>query len=508
MAKKETRDPLEDFASEYINYINEERQKAKASKSVLEKPKAPAPSEVDPSTIDPAISDPSVSAPLDSDPAKIDPSVIDPSHSAPSISDPSTFDPSESAPSGIAPSKVVDPSETDPSKTDPSTFDPSISEGGATFDPSVSEGAADIDPSISEGATLGGTESLALKIIGDMPTFIISDKTISTTDKVVLLYLFNKTLYNDGRTGNASHREIGETLGLSPNTVRKTLKSLEDAGFIKYTAGNNQTSSGKADLMGLHVAFATDHKISTHLTEFFKWCSLNNCPLNFCGGSPYVWFGMVLINNKKPNSTRGGMGGIDPSDSDGAKSKSNGTTKLRFSSFESMKNILLYGLARGFSGQKINKHAIDWLLAKVNEPQGSYQQRNELLTEFEIRAYIAIEYVREKKAKHEWNYLVTTTNENYISKNDSMEARDMVLETKSILQRYFSAPAKISLTGASELPEILRILGLNEKIDEKTIDHTRDKLKRKIEQINGQIDRIFDEFKIVASSSTEDLFGG
>jgi DNA-binding MarR family transcriptional regulator len=59
---------------------------------------------------------------------------------------------------------------------------------------------------------------------------ILTDKDLASTEKVILLYLFNKS--NNTKI-DITLKVLGEELGMAKPTIVNAIKKLEDKGLIK-----------------------------------------------------------------------------------------------------------------------------------------------------------------------------------------------------------------------------------------------------------------------------------
>ncbi|WP_333641096.1 hypothetical protein [Mesotoga prima] len=363
-------------------------------------------------------------------------------------------------------------------------------------------------------------KSTVLELFQQVRDYIFRTQEIGTTSKLIMLYLFDKSLVSH-YISEISYTSVADAIGVSETTAIKNTKELEDKGFIRYVRGVNHKSPSKVDIRPLIEKAAVENELYIRVTDIISdWWNEIYSTRN-CGGSALVMYGLYVLkyinkhykqSGRSPSDSTTIDTGVPDSttvDSIGVDSTSQDSNvvgyKFRFSVYATLEKILRYSFARGFDRKNISRHFFEWF-AENTSMEGSYSERQKALEEFEMDILVAVEYTVSKTAKNKWNYLLSCLKNDFASKEDTPDLRNKIKQNIDLLWRYFKTPEKVFIDGAEELREIMQILGQNEEINPLTVNHTREKIKRIIEHLNASFEETIKEFNITSGKTTDDLF--
>lgn len=375
-------------------------------------------------------------------------------------------------------------------------------------------------PLESTGLDIRVPKSSVLELFQQVKDYIFRTQEIGTTSKLIMLYLFDKSLVSH-YISEISYTSVADAIGVSETTAIKNTKELEDKGFIRYVRGVNHKSPSKVDIRPLIEKVAVENELYIRVTDIISdWWNEIYSTRN-CGGSALVMYGLYVLkyinkhykqSGRSPSDSTTIDTGVPDSttvDSIGVDSTSQDSNvvgyKFRFSVYATLEKILRYSFARGFDRKNISRHFFEWF-AENTSMEGSYSERQKALEEFEIDVLVAVEYTVSKTAKNKWNYLLSCLKNDFASKEDTPGLRDKIKQNVDLLWQYFKVPEKIFIDGAGELRQIMEILGQNEEINPLTVNHTREKIKRIIEHLNASFEETIKEFNITSGKTTDDLF--
>lgn len=355
--------------------------------------------------------------------------------------------------------------------------------------------------------------SLALIIIETTRDFILRSEEINPTEKLVMMYLIELSL-SSSYLLPTSYNEISSSISTSKSAVVRCIKALQDKGFIKYIPGTNQLSASIVDVRGTYHKVLEQHEQSIQLTDFLDfWYTLERHTSKRY--SKELLLCLYVLNNKTNQHTDLILGGV-PDRGIPVKSipdrgmldqgiPDQGTAILRASTGDSINNILWYSIARGFNSEKITAAFINYLVDSLEEVGGSYQERTDILHNFEMEYAVAIEYTKKRNAKNPWSYIITCVKNGYTSSEDTIELRREVKANIEAINKYLGSPDEVELVGLDELTALSKLFDLNLKIDAKNASNCRSKIKQKISELMEESEQVIRQFKLKFGSRSDEL---
>jgi len=396
------------------------------------------------------------------------------------------------------------PDLTTPDKGIPESGTP-IKKGIPRSDTPIKKGIPDEDTPIEDQSL-----SLALQIIRKTRDYILNSNEINPTEKLVMLYLIELSL-SDNYLLPTSYNEISNDISTSKSAVVRCIKELQNKGFIKYIPGTNQLSASTVDVRGTYHKVMEQFEQSIQLTDFldfwytrmrytskryskelllclyvFKYKTNQHTELNTENGIPDKGIPGTAIPEE----------GIPES----------GTAKLRASTGDSIENILRYAIARGFDHSNINLAFINYMVESLEDINGDYNDRIEIISNFEREFQVAIEYTKKRDAKNPWNYIITCLKNGYTSSDDTIELRKTVKQYADMINRYINYPEEIELLGLDDLLSLNSALNTKLDINAKNASYSRSKLKEKVEEVKSYAEEVKTHFGLKFGSRTAELF--
>jgi DNA-binding Lrp family transcriptional regulator len=430
----------------------------------------------------------------------------------PDDTDVSNIDRSENNRSEIDRSKVDNWSNIDRLKVDRLKVDRSEIDQQPKIDRLKVDQGSEIDRSKIDQVIVDKHLSNALKIIQDTKNFIYSSEELIISEKVVLIYLLETSLSNDYIL-EFSNNELQKIFSMSRNTVRSTIRQLDKKEYIKHIKGINQNSPWKIDMRNLYRKVIANMDDPVQLTDFLdfwytKICPVKNCPSHYVLLCLYVLKNQTNIQNKilEEGGSKIDRLNIDRSDIDQSEiDRSKIDRALRASTGDSINNILWYSIARGFNSEKITAAFINYLVDSLEGVGGSYQERTDILHNFEMEYAVAIEYTKKRNAKNPWSYIITCVKNGYTSSDDTIELRKEVAANITAINKYLGNPDDVELIGLDELTALSKLFDLNITIDAKNAANCRSKIKRKISELKEGSEQVLHQFKLKFGSRSDEL---
>ena len=311
---------------------------------------------------------------------------------------------------------------------------------------------------------------IALYTLRNFPAFVRSQNKLNANEKIVLEHIFDRALLEGSHIVSITNSDLESHLNISYKWAGKTIQSLVHKNWIDHKLSLSKKKKSKASIEKAldHFIRAESLNIQTKalISQLFTVASMEEKSMD-----PYMYVLLVSKNIYKLTNEQNNEASIEESSID---NNSVREQLLYFSSYSSLKQILLFANLKGFDIQQISKKFLYYLKDMFSDKTygDKIPARAQKVEESVIQA---IYYAAPKAKKNKWGYLEKALKDCW-ALNLTIDEHDKCQEELSTCSRLCEDPQKVSLFGAKDILDLVKAfpsLAEGKEVSANNIDNVR-----------------------------------
>ncbi|HDP76951.1 MAG TPA: hypothetical protein ENN47_01955 [Mesotoga infera] len=324
--------------------------------------------------------------------------------------------------------------------------------------------------SIDDPSTLTIDWQIALYTLRNFPAFVRSQNELNPNEKIVLEHIFDRALLEGSHIVSITNSDLESHLNISYKWAGKTIQSLVHKNWIDHKLSLSKKKKSKASIEKAldHFIRAESLNIQTKalISQLFTGASMEEKSMD-----PYMYVLLVSKNIYKLTNEQNIEASIEESSID---DKSVREHLLYFSSYSSLKLILVFATLKGFDIQQMSKKFLFYLSEMFSDK--TYGEKIPARAQKVEQAIIeAINYAAPKAKKNKWGYLEKALKDGW-ALNLTIDDQDKCQEESNTCSHLCEDPQKVSLFGVQDILDLVNAfpaLTEGKEVSANNIDNVR-----------------------------------
>ena len=290
---------------------------------------------------------------------------------------------------------------------------------------------------------------IALYTLRNFPTFVRSQTGLNANEKLVLEHIFDRALLESSHIVTITNSDIKSHLNISYKWAGKTVQSLVQKGWIDHKLSLSKTNKSKASiekaLDSFIIAKSLNIQTKALINHLFGTVSMEEKSMD-----PYMYVLLVSKNIYKLTNEQNNESSMELSSIDDTSVREH---LLYFSSYSSLKLILVFARLKGFDIQQMSKNFL-FSLAEMFSDKTYGNKIPARAQKVEETVIQAINYTAVKSKKNKWGFLEKALNDGW-NLNLTIDAHEKCLEELGTCSHLCEDPQKVALLGAKDILDLV-----------------------------------------------------